>query len=382
MLANPQPALIQPKTKINYIDHIKVLLTVLVIMHHACVTYGASGGWYYSEKSKLIAAVLPMTIFVSVNQAFFMGFFFFLSALFIPSSYEKKGVVKFVTDRLVRLGIPLVVYSLILSPFMSYLVYYFAKGNHITYTQYLGGYDNWIEFGVLWFVAALLLFTLAYAAYRALAGKLQASSKLPGLLGIIFFAISIGFISFVVRIVFPVGWVLKPLGFQPGHFAQYIAMFTLGIIASSNKWLSQTTYAMGRRAKAIVTWLIIIGFPLFFVARTLLKFPVDWFSSGLHWQQLWYAIWEQVLGFTMVTALLCIGKERWNKPSAFLSALSRATFAVYIFHPLVLISLSMLLRTWAVDPGLKVLIVAPLGVVFSFLLGLGVVRIPGINKVV
>jgi len=376
-----EPALVQPKATIGYIDHIKVLLTVLVIMHHACVTYGAPGGWYYSEKSTFIGAVLPMTIFVSVNQAFFMGFFFFLSALFVPSSYNKKGPVKFVSDRLIRLGIPLVFYSLILSPFVSYLVYYFAQGNHITYAQYLGCYDNWIEFGVLWFVAALLVFTMAYAVYRVIAKNEQALVKLPALKRIILFAAIIGLVSFAVRTVFPVGWVLKPLGFQPGHFAQYIAMFALGIIASNNKWLGNTTYAMGKRAKTIVIWVIAIGFPLFFVARTLLKFPVEWFSSGFHWQQLWYAVWEQVVGFCMVTALLCIGKERWNKSSVFLGKLSRATFAVYIFHPLVLVALSMLLRAWTVDPGLKALVVAPLGVGLSFLLGLALVRIPGVNRV-
>lgn len=38
---------VQPKEKIVYIDHLKVVLTVLVIMHHAFITYGAPGGWYW-----------------------------------------------------------------------------------------------------------------------------------------------------------------------------------------------------------------------------------------------------------------------------------------------------------------------------------------------
>jgi peptidoglycan/LPS O-acetylase OafA/YrhL len=90
-----QPALIQPKAKINYIDHLKVVLTMLVILHHTFIAYGAPGGWYYSQKTTIAGAIVPMTAFVSVNQAFFMGFFFFLSALFVPSSYDKKGCRRF-----------------------------------------------------------------------------------------------------------------------------------------------------------------------------------------------------------------------------------------------------------------------------------------------
>ena len=377
-----QPALIQPKAKINYIDHLKVVLTMLVILHHTFIAYGAPGGWYYSQKTTLTGAIIPMTVFVAVNQAFFMGFFFFLSALFVPSSYDKKGPVKFVTDRLIRLGIPLIFYSLVLSPFLSFISYKWADGHDITYLQYLGGFHPWVDFGVLWFVAALLIFTLLYVLYRVTVTPLAKVVKLPTVTAILLFAVIIGLISFTVRIVFPVGWVLKPLGFQLGHFPQYIALFILGLIASKNKWLNNTDYKKGKRMRVIALCLVFIGFPLFFVVRKILDFPIAWFNTGTHWQSLWYAAWEQLVGFSIITALLCIGKHSWNKPSAFLSKLSRSTFAVYIFHPLVVISLTVALSGWALEPALKLLIVAPLAVAGSFLLGLILVKIPGVNKII
>ena len=85
-----------------------------------------------------------------------------LAAYFTDSSFTKKGTFKFITDRLIRLGIPLVFYSLVISPFTSYLVYYFAQEHHITFLQYLSGYDTWIDVGVMWFVLALLVFTFIY----------------------------------------------------------------------------------------------------------------------------------------------------------------------------------------------------------------------------
>ena len=64
--------------KLAYINNIKILMTILVVLHHVTVTYGGPGSWYYNEKTTRLAALIPMNMFVSVNQAFFMGFFFML----------------------------------------------------------------------------------------------------------------------------------------------------------------------------------------------------------------------------------------------------------------------------------------------------------------
>ncbi|OOQ60037.1 acyltransferase family protein [Mucilaginibacter pedocola] len=367
--------------KIVYIDHLKVVLTVLVILHHAFITYGAPGDWYYNEKTTIKGAIIGMTLFVSVNQAFFMGFFFFLSALFVPTSYDKKGAAKFVTDRLVRLGIPLVFYSLVLSPFLSYMTYT-IEHPAITYAQYLGGFDGWINFGVLWFVLALLLFNLLYVLFRLFADDRGVAKPLPTVGRVIAFAAVVGLFSYVARIFFPVGWSLKPFGFQLGHFAQYIAMFILGIIASRSKWIANADYRTGKTMFYIVLGLVLIGFPLFVIVRQMVGYPVQYYSVGGHWPMLWYAVWEQLLGFCMVTTLLCIGKKRWNNPSPIWATLSRSTFAVYIFHPLILIGLSVLLHSWAIDPALKLLVVGPGAVIGSFLLGMLLVKVPLVNRVV
>jgi surface polysaccharide O-acyltransferase-like enzyme len=368
--------------KINYIDHLKVVLTILVVLHHTFITYGAPGGWYYTQKTTHMGALIPMTMFVAINQAFFMGFFFFMSAYFIKSSYQKKGARQFVLDRLKRLGIPLVFYSFILSPVLIYLVYYFGKGQHIGFMQFLNGFDDWIDFGVLWFVAALLLFTLIYVLWRGVVKDSDAkTSVVPSAGKIILFAVFIGVISFLVRILFPVGWVLKPLGFQLGHFSQYAALFILGISAYKNNWLSRLPYRTGKQMLILVLVLILI-FPGFYIIKQKTNMPLDWFNGGFHWQALLYAAWEQVMGFAIITTLLAFGKQWWNNSSALLSRFSRYTFAVYIFHPLVLISLALYATDWGIDPSIKLLVVAPLAVIGSFLLASVIVLIPGVKKII
>jgi len=377
--SQPQPG---QSGKLFYVDNIKVILTVLVVLHHTFITYGASGGWYYTEKTTIMAALIPMTMFVSLNQSFFMGFFFLLAAYFTGPSYDRKGPGQFISDRLLRLGIPLLFYSFVLSPLLSYLVYYFAKGHHITLLQYLSGYDNWIDLGVMWFAAALLVFTLAYVMVRSIIDiKFKKPLQAPGVLTILICAAGTGVISFLIRIIFPVGWVLKPLGFQLGHFTQYIVLFIAGLLAYRNQWFEGLSAKSGRRM-ALSAWLCLLFFPLFFIIRVKTNMPIEWYSGGLHWQSLLYAIWEQWIGFSILTALLSRGKRNWNFTSALLGRLGRSAFAVYIFHPLVIVGLSLAVRNWSVDPATKLLVIAPLALLGSLVLGGMIVRIPGVNRLI
>jgi surface polysaccharide O-acyltransferase-like enzyme len=233
----------------------------------------------------------------------------------------------------------------------------------------------------MWFVAALLVFTMAYVALRNLITiKFKKPLPTPGVSIIIPFAVLLGIISFLVRIVFPVGWVVKPVGFQLGHFTQYIALFIIGLLAYRNQWFDGLSRRTGKRL-TLSAWLCLLFFPVFYIIRVKLDMPVAWYSGGLHWQSLLYAVWEQWIGLSILTALLCRGKRSWNVSSPLLVTLSRSSFTVYIFHPLGIIALSLAVRDWAVDPATKLLIVAPLAVLGSFLLGLLILMIPGVKKI-
>jgi surface polysaccharide O-acyltransferase-like enzyme len=203
----------------------------------------------------------------------------------------------------------------------------------------------------------------------------------PSFAMIILFAAGVGVVSFFTRTIFPVGWTLKYTGFQLGYFPQYIFLFILGLVASKNKWLDTMTFQTGKRSRKFALLLLLL-FPIFFIIEKTIRMSQDWFTSGFHWQQLLYAVWEQLMGFSLIKALLCYGKKLWNKSAGLLTKLSRCAFAVYIFHPLVIISLSLALRNWAVEPAVKFLLVAPLAVTGSFLLASVIVLIPGVKKII
>ncbi len=46
-------------------------MTVLVILHHTLIAYGAPGGWYFNGATGNKPAAIIMTLVVVTNQSFF-----------------------------------------------------------------------------------------------------------------------------------------------------------------------------------------------------------------------------------------------------------------------------------------------------------------------
>jgi glucans biosynthesis protein C len=106
--------------RLFFAGHLKVALTILVVMHHLSIIYGANFPFYYVEPAYgQPLAPLLLGLFQLFNQAYFMGFFFLLSGYFISGSFDRKGPTSFLKDRLLRLGAPLLVFTFVLGPISS-----------------------------------------------------------------------------------------------------------------------------------------------------------------------------------------------------------------------------------------------------------------------
>ena len=93
--------------RLYFIDNIRWLIIVQVVVLHAAVTYSALGDWYYKEPANLaLLSALAFGIFLSFTQAYFMGLLFLVAGYFVPASFDRKGSRRFLRDRAVRLGIP------------------------------------------------------------------------------------------------------------------------------------------------------------------------------------------------------------------------------------------------------------------------------------
>src|SRR5580698_6391567 len=134
-----------------YIDRLRSVMTALVILHHTSITYGAPGGWFWTElKPSATPTSLLLTVFVATNQAYFMGFFFLLAGYFTPRSLERKGYASFLKDRFLRLGLPLLAFIVILGPLTAAIVTAMQGEGFWPTIQFLWQHQRIIN-GPLWF---------------------------------------------------------------------------------------------------------------------------------------------------------------------------------------------------------------------------------------
>jgi glucan biosynthesis protein C len=363
--ANARPVLVWTRSltqgRLAFIDNLRIFLVILVILHHLALTYGAEGPWYYHEGQADTITATVLMLFVAVNEAFFMGLYFLIAAYFVPPSLERKGSRQFLTERFLRLGVPLAVQLLVVAPLVSYGLGITIWGFEGSLWEYIGAYWKGYELldtGPLWFVEALLMFSVVYTLWWWLVKPPRRTAAkevpTPGNVAIAIFALTVGLITFVVRIWLPVGWIFAPLGFQFPHFPQYIGIFVVGIIAYRRGWLSAISEdtAKGRLWGRVVVFLIALA-PVLFVAGGALQGSTESFRGGLHWQALVYALWEQLLCVGMVIGLLVSFRRRYDRQSGLARDMSSSAYAVYVFHTPIVVLVALGLRSIEMYPLLK-----------------------------
>ncbi|MEU4324763.1 acyltransferase family protein, partial [Nonomuraea dietziae] len=227
--------------RLAYVDNLRVTLTVLVVLHHVAVTYGNIPVWYYVEPAQDPSG-LALDVLVMFDQAFFMGLFFLLSGFFTPGSHDRKGGRPFLRDRLVRLGIPLLVFLLLLRPLVTFGIY---REMDLPYWQfYLASWDP----GPMWFVEVLLVLVAVYALVRRHGRTPRPVPQgAPGFAAIAGYTLALAASTFLWRLVVPTGLYVPVLGLPtPSHLPQYVSMFVLGVLAFRHGWFDALSRRAGR----------------------------------------------------------------------------------------------------------------------------------------
>ncbi|MHA2132052.1 MAG: acyltransferase family protein, partial [Promethearchaeota archaeon] len=256
------------KPRLVFLDNIKVLFAILVIFTHVRVTYGGDGWWYYISSLNESNPVDTFTLiffymtagFGGIFQASLLGLFFLMGSYFTPKSYDRKGVLSFWKERIIRLGIPLLLFIFLFNPIIFYLLaaggiqpwssYSSMQGSFIDY--YLGNFqslDKLLNFltswTITWFLAVLLIFTAIYTIWRQITKINTIQQHIPKELPIpkniylLLLAIGLGFLAFLVRIKYSI--IDTPLGLPLAYMIQYFMMFSVGIIAYRYGWFEKMT---------------------------------------------------------------------------------------------------------------------------------------------
>jgi fucose 4-O-acetylase-like acetyltransferase len=396
-----QPVLVETgaaaRPRLAYLDNVRWVLITSVVLIHLSVTYGVPADWTYYEGGEVAPLVsLPLLLVAAIGANFAMGLFFLIAGYFTPAAYDHKGSRRFLIDRFKRLGIPWLFFEILINPLVHYAVDVHGgdcKGALYdcqyqgTFWQYLKDFPRAkgsIGDGPVWFLEALLLFSIVYALWRILNGPapvpaLSQSHRthiVPSNRSIALFALAIGLVSFVVRF-----WAKAFVQYEPFHleyarFPQYVALFVAGIWTYRHDWL--VTFS-DRQAR---TWRwIALGCALALPALLVMSAPAagaldERAVGGVNELSLALSLLEGFLSVSMVITILAWFRRRFNHQGRLARIMAESSFAVYVLHPAIIIPLPLALSGIKMNLSLKFLLVAPLAVALCYLSAYGLRKLP------
>ncbi len=362
-----------PQTPRDYsLDNLKTALTALVILHHTAGMCGLDRFVYNLPQlgDEGGAGYGLLSNFQGLNQGYFMSLFFFISALFIPASLERKGASAFIADKLKRYGVPLILTLALIFPLAAYVAYFQSDGFGAVMAGYLdlqiGNLNAYaIDFGVAWFLWTLLIFSGVYLAWNSLFKRGSASTSATP-------AKSAPFPPFwqvfaLACIMIPVNFAALALENKVGenflglhhlkYFPMYVVMFTAGIIAARRGWIEQLTM------KTVLPWTCLAI--LAYVWRDLGEMVTRPFT---------------VIGMSMF--LVYAFRHAYAGSSSLAQTLARASYAAYLIQTITIAFVGVVfVHVMTQNPLLNFAITGLFTLPLSFLVGHYLRQLPGLRGI-
>ncbi|MGD0172743.1 MAG: acyltransferase [Halobacteriota archaeon] len=351
--------------RLYYFDNIKIVLIIFVILIHSGLAYIPNAeGWSPSYLGPLpFSDVLVVGTIELVAGAFAMALFFFISAYLLVGSFDRKGRTKFLKDRFVRIGIPLIGSAALI------LIFIAAVGASVAL----------FSFGWLWFLVYLLVLGLAYSVWRGFNIRVR-PVRCPQAGMLILVALVLGAANFVVRVWYPPDvWVLWHV-VEPAHIPLYALFMVGGILAFRNGWL-ETVSSSVLKVWGPITVVALCGVPVSIAILGLSALSGGFTAFGLV-----SAFWEAFLSVGICTCLLLVFKQRWNETGRVKAALAKNVYTVYLIQVPVILFLQAYFIEYAAikrPPLLQFVLVGVLATAFCFLFSNYVIRkIPYADQVI
>jgi surface polysaccharide O-acyltransferase-like enzyme len=393
MTIKPTTIAAEPSSRLLFIDNLRTGLITLVVLHHVAVVYGGIvvPFYYFEPPFTDPLAFLVLLVFALVNQSWFMGALFLFSGYFTPGSFDQKGLGPFLKDRLLRLGIPLVVFVFLLSP-TSWIGLWQMPATLTGITDPLTwqAYPRLLDLGrmgPLWFVAMLLIFNFGYATWRMLTRNRTSysvsKSSLPSYLFIGVFILALAVVSYLVRMVVPID--KHVLGFPTlSYLPQYLSLFVLGAFASRRNWFRTLPNSMG--LVGFVTALV-VGVLLFPIAFSGHFFSLEFtpvfanLTGNGQWQSAVYALWDSIFAVGMCLGVIILFRRFFNGQGRFGRFLSQHSYTVYVIHIPIVVFLAVALKGIDLQPLLKFCMVSVIAVPTSFAIAYIIRKIPFASRI-
>ena len=377
-----RPETLAPRGRLDHLDNLRVHLTFLVVAHHVALVYSNIPAWPNWEQPADPGPALPLDLFVLLNQAFFMGLFFLLSGYLTPASVDRKGSRTFALDRLKRLGIPFLVFVVLLRPMYTLPTY--LRSPAAERPPYWQFYLTESDIGPMWFLEVLLLLSLAYAWWRARRPhgppEPPAGSTTTAPLRawhVLAFATGLAVASYLWRMLVPMGAYIPIVGLPSGaYLPQYVALFVVGALALRRRWVTSSSARAGWLGLGFMALSLV---PLALGGhRALDPSAVSGVTDVAH---LGFAFWDSLFACGAILILLALFGRFASRSNAFTRYASANAFGVYVLHAPIIVLVAWVFSTIQAEPVIKFLVALPLSATLSWGLSSLLRRIPAVRGV-
>ena len=350
------------------IDNLKAVLVAWIIAGHAMLGYAAIGGWPYDEVSETTLPPqleLVLVVLVGPTALFVIGTFFFLSGLFAPNNIVRHGPAGFLRQRLLRLGLPWLLFTLLIWPVLMWFAYR-AAGHPIPIWDAWQARQPFLDSGPLWFIQILLYVSLFHAllAWRGFGRELG-----PRTTGLVLTAACIAATSFAVRLWFPARS-QQILDLHVWQWPQCIGLYVLGVLVADKGWAERIPPKIGRRCGLAVMGTFAVALAI--MAATGVANPSRDdipFLGGWHWQALTLDVAEATLVVAGSVWLLAFAQRWLTHRDIRVTRWARGAYVAYLLQAPVLIGLEIAERSLPWPAAIKGVTVAAAAVVASFTIG-------------
>ena len=151
-------------------------------------------------------------------------------------------------------------------------------------------------------------------------------------------------------------------------------------MAAEEGWDGQLSRHTERRLGQVA--LVGGGLTLLLVSFAGARDEIDAALGGLNWASATFATLYGVVSVTFSLWCLAWVRRRWPTHGPLMAKAGRGSYATYVLHPVVLVSVMLAFRVVPLGPELKFLIVSVVAVPVCFAVGYAVTRLPGVGRVV
>jgi glucan biosynthesis protein C len=362
-----------------YLDWVRVLVVALLVPHHAAITFSHIGDAY------VLTSIKDSSPYFFIQSTFlnlwFMRALFFISGISTYYALLKRSNQQYLWERVQRLLIPAVFMILFICPVTGYLLalksYNFHGSLLAFYPEFFKGFDQYLGWGHAWFLVYLFVYSLILLIIRLFFGKEAAlTEKFNNFLSknrnIVFPILLIIFLELLFRPFFPGR---QNLYADWANFTIYLTFFLLGYMMASKK---ECIAAISENKHLFLLIGLISGVLFIFLKYAGQNIP--WFISSYNMtygNKLVMAFLQGIAEYSLV--MFCVGaaKKYLNIQNTLLVYLAKTSFALYLFHFVILSLLLFFLAGIAINHFvLYTAVICLTYIVFSLLFELVIKRIP------